>query len=102
MQEHMHTGIVYENALNYDMPDCAVAWTHCEDERACKVFIQEQLASMGISVGDFTKAMLKISTMAKELSTAAEMAGELECLHKLSQVDELILKYVTTSQSLYV
>ena len=102
MQEHMHTGIVYENALNYDLPDCAVAWTYCEDERACKLFIQEQLASMGISVGDFTKAMLKISTMAKELSTAAEMAGELECLHKLSQVDELILKYVTTSQSLYV
>lgn len=101
-QEEMCTGIVYEEALTFDMPDCAIQWTYCEDERACKVFIQEHLASIGISIGDFTKAVLKISTVAKELAAAAELAGELECLYKLSLVDGLLLKYVSTSQSLYV
>jgi len=31
-----------------------------------------------------------------------ESCNEIECLHKLSQIDGKILKYVTTAQSLYV
>jgi hypothetical protein len=31
-----------------------------------------------------------------------EIIGEIELLHKLSQIEGLVLKYVTTSQSLYV
>jgi hypothetical protein len=68
----------------------------------CKIFIQNNVADKGISVGDFTKALLKISTIARELSVVAESSNKLECLHKLTQVDSKILKYVTTAQSLYV
>jgi len=53
-------------------------------------------------VGDFVKAILKISTIAKELSNVAEEYGKIELLNKLSKLDGLILKYVTMSQSLYV
>ena len=100
--ETIRTGINYEDLMNFDMTDFAMDWTKCLDEYMCKEFIQTCLADKGISVGDFTKAMLKISTMAKELSAVAEMAGEIECLHKLSLVDGLVLKYVTTAQSLYI
>ena len=55
-----------------------------------------------ISIGDFNKALLKIVTMAKELSNVCEEMGQIELLHKLGQIEPMILKYVTTSQSLYL
>ena len=67
-----------------------------------KRFIQNDVAGFGISVGDFTKALLKISTIARELSIVADLACETAFQHKMSQVDCKILKYVTTAQSLYV
>jgi hypothetical protein len=57
---------------------------------------------LGVSAGDFTKAMLKISTVVKELSGIAEAHAKVDCLHKLSLIDARILKFVATSQSLYV
>jgi hypothetical protein len=32
----------------------------------------------------------------------AETIGQIEFMHKLNQIEGLVLKYVTTSQSLYV
>jgi hypothetical protein len=101
--EHgLNTGIDYKTALNYDIPDFAMEWIACADEEQCKWFIQTRLSEKGISIGDFVKAVIKISTIAKELSTIAEQTGNVELLHKLTQIDGKILKYVTTSQSLYV
>ena len=100
--EGIHSGIDYYDALNFDMPDLSVEWANCNDEFQCKLFIQTISRDRGISVGDFTKAMLKISTVAREVGAVAEMFGEIALLHKLKQIDTLILKYITTSQSLYV
>ena len=98
----IYTGIQYEEAVSYDMPDLAIQWCKCDTEMECKIFIQNNVADKGISVGDFTKALLKISTIARELSVVAESSSNLDCLHKLSHIDSKILKYVTTAQSLYV
>jgi superfamily II RNA helicase len=98
----VYTGIQYTDAVSYDMPDLATGWCKCETELECKIYIQNNVAEKGISVGDFTKALLKVSTIARELSVVAESFGQVECLHKLSHVDSKILKYVTTAQSLYV
>jgi hypothetical protein len=102
VQHQLRTGIEYENALNFDMTDLTMEWCALEDEVSCKGFIQTQVAEKGISVGDFTKAILKISTITRELSAIAETSGQTEFVFKLSQVDGLILKYITTAQSLYV
>jgi hypothetical protein len=97
------TGIQYDEALNYDMPDLAMQWTQCSTEMECKGFVQALNYERGISVGDFTKAMLKISTISKEWINLLDGDAEhVDCLHKLCQVDGLILKYITTAQSLYV
>jgi hypothetical protein len=102
-ERDLRTGIQYEDALNFDMCDLAISWTECTEELSCKQFIQHVLiAEYGISIGDFTKAMLKVSTIAKECSLIAEAEGQVEWLYKLSQVDSCILKYVTTCQSLYL
>lgn len=98
----MKTGIDYRGALNYDMPDIMLEWLKCETEEECKWFIQTRLLEKGISIGDFVKAVMKTSVIAKELSSVAEKIGNVELLHKLSLIDGKILKYVTTSQSLYI
>lgn len=98
----LRTGINYENAIVYDISDETMAWCSCENEEQCKLFIQTQLFDKEISVGDFTKSILKISIIAKEMMNVCEMIGHIELLHKLSQIDMMILKYITVNQSLYV
>ena len=98
----IHTGIIYEDALMFDIIDDSIEWCDCSNEMECKIFIQTKIADKGISVGDFTKAMLKIATIVKEITGICEETQHLDLLHKLNQIEPMILKYITTSQSLYV
>lgn len=98
----LQTGLEYEDALQYDIIDLVMQWCDCINESECKLFIQEKLKDKEISTGDFTKAMLKISAISKELMSIAETNGEIEFLAKLAQIDGLILKYIAANQSLYV
>ena len=98
----IHTGIIYEDALMFDIIDDSIEWCDCSNEIECKIFIQTKIADKGISVGDFTKAMLKIATIVKEITGICEETQHLDLLHKLNQIEPMILKYITTSQSLYV
>ena len=102
IDRHMETGIDYQNSLNFDITDFVLQWIDCTTEQECKYFIQQVISEKGISVGDYSKAMMKIGAVAKEWANVCEIMGNVELLHKLSHVDEKILKYVTTSQSLYV
>jgi len=98
--EQSHQVCVKESGLDgfcYDLLDFMYDWCDCRDEFECKVLIME-MDSRGISVGDFTKAVLKISTIAREFSETTCV----ELKHKLSEIDGLILKYVATNQSLYL
>lgn len=87
-----------DNGLNnfcYDLLEIMPLWCECVDENQCK----QLLSQIPISIGDFTKAILKISTICREVMSAIDIT----CLkHSLSQVDGLILKYVATNQSLYL
>lgn len=100
----LFTGIDYDNLCVYDLIVEMPGWVACDTEVACKYFIQTVIMERGISIGDFTKAILKISVITKEFIGVCEMVGDLgvELLHKLKSVDSMILKYVATSQSLYV
>lgn len=90
--------------LRYDMVDELMAWaTECHSEQECKWFLQTRvIGEKGVSTGDMTKACMKLSTIAKELCAAAELAGWVDTQHTLSQIDGMILKYIATTQSLYV
>jgi hypothetical protein len=97
-----HTGIQYEDALIFDMIEFSIKWCNCQSETDCKYFIQTDLADKEISIGDFTKAMLKIVTISREWAKVCEQIGQISALHKLTQIEGMVLKYVTTCQSLYV
>jgi hypothetical protein len=101
----IRTGIRYDEAFSVNIVEEAMAWCDCDSEEACKLFINEKLNVKGISLGDFTKAILKIATAAKELRGLYELEWcntQTEWLHKLSQIEEMVLKYIATNQSLYV
>lgn len=99
---NIYSGFQYFEALMYDMPDLVNGWCYCNNEQQCKYYLQNNVAEKQISAGDFTKALLKISTIAKELAVVAEKMTQMDCLHKLTNVDSKILKYITTAQSLYI
>jgi len=99
----INTGFKYQHAIIYDLLDEMLQWVECNDETSCKHFIQQTLQhEKQISVGDFVKAILKISAISKEWMAICEYEGKIGLMHKLQQIDGLILKYVCTSQSLYV
>tara|TARA_B100000424_G_scaffold136136_1_gene103276 strand:- start:2731 stop:5235 length:2505 start_codon:yes stop_codon:yes gene_type:complete len=99
---YLQTGINYEEAMMYDMIDLSMKWCLCDNELSCRKFIEHEVKEMNISIGDFTKAMLKIVTISKEWINVFEQLGYVEAQHKFSLIEPMILKYVTTSQSLYV
>lgn len=99
----LSTGINYVSPINYDLLDEMSLWVDYKDEISCKQFIQEKIIlEKGLSVGDFVKAILKISAIAKEWMSICEFEGYMSLMNKLQHVDEMILKYVCTSQSLYI
>ena len=55
-----------------------------------------------IFTGEFIKAILKINNMVNELKNITEYTGNVELLHKLTQIPELTLKFIATNQSLYI
>ena len=99
---NIYSGFQYFEALMYDMPDLVNGWCYCNNEQQCKYYLQNNVAEKQISAGDFTKALLKISTIVKELAVVAEKMTQIDCLQKLTNVDSKILKYITTAQSLYI
>jgi len=98
----VNTGINYTDPLIYDMVEFSMQWCECTTESECKSFIQNDVYNKSISIGDFTKAMLKIVTISKEFMNVCEQLNMVELQHKLSQIEGMVLKYITTSQSLYV
>jgi hypothetical protein len=101
-ENDLRTGIKYDDELIFDMIEFSMKWCVCNNEIDCKYFIQNNVADKSISIGDFTKAMLKIVTITKEMMNVCEIIGQMDLMYKLSKIEGLVLKYVTTSQSLYV
>jgi hypothetical protein len=106
LEQHadLNTGIAYHGVVQTVLVLPMMEWSNLTTELECKKFVQMRLADLCISLGDFSKSVLKISAVAKELIAMCEVRGEsaLEFQSKLSYIDKHILKYVIMNQSLYV
>ena len=98
----MNTGINYDDVIQFDLIYYVIEWCKLETEDECKFFVQNTIQEKDISLGDFLKSILKISAIGKDIGNMCEKIGNLELLHKLSKIDDLILKYIIINQSLYV
>jgi superfamily II RNA helicase len=96
----LNTGADY--TINYDIVNYVVQWCHCETEAECKFVIQIIKEEKDISLGDFVKAILKINNICREIESIAEENGNIKLLKMISGISKLIIKYVASSESLYV
>tara|TARA_B110000967_G_C18844005_1_gene540941 strand:- start:50 stop:1660 length:1611 start_codon:yes stop_codon:yes gene_type:complete len=94
---NVNSGYDYDN-MKYDLIECSMKWCNCSNEIECKEIIQE----IPISIGEFNKALLKIVNIVRECINVFEILNKVDILHKFKQIEPMILKYVTTNQSLYV
>ena len=95
----LYTGESYD--FIYDIQNAVIRWCEAEDEKDCKLIIQE-LKEKDIFLGDFVKSLLKINNIASEMEKCCETIGHMELLEKVKQIPALTLKYVVTNQSLYI
>jgi len=96
------SGINYDDMISYNIASSILNWCNCASEFDCKLLIETQLYERDISIGEFTKAVMKISAIVNELIKMCESTNNIELLYKLSGVDNMILKFITINQSLYV
>jgi hypothetical protein len=77
-------------------------WCYCNDKNDCKLVLQKIKEEKQIFLGDFVKALLKIHNICIEMENIAVIFQNISLLNKLQKIPSLILKFVVTSQSLYI
>ena len=98
----VYSGYDYDNLISYNIVNIISQWCNCNSEIDCKILIENELIQREISIGEFTKAVMKISAITNELINICEIINSIDLLHKLSQVDAIILKFIIINQSLYI
>ena len=96
----LDSGATYD--ANYDVLPYVMRWCEATDEEECKMVIQDLKHDKEVFLGEFLKALLKVNTIAQEFERICELTQNLELLAVLRQIPKLTLKYVVTSQSLYI
>jgi len=92
--------LVDYNPIQYDLLYYMHRWYHEEEKEYCLEIIEEARKN-GISLGEWIKAILKVTKMSKEIYKAAVLAEQYELALKLKEIPEKILKSVCINQSLY-
>lgn len=94
------TGANYDIA--YDLLPFVIRWCDSTDECECKHIIQEVKKYTGCFIGEFVKALLKVNAIAQEFERVCDIDNNMVLLEKLRAIPKLTLKYIATSQSLYL
>jgi len=97
-------GLENTDSLHYtfELVNPILNWCESNIEHTCKEIIATCECNHEIFAGEFIKSILKINNLANELKNVAEYLGNVEFLHKLTQIPDLTLKFIATNQSLYI
>jgi superfamily II RNA helicase len=96
----LNTGTDY--FFHYDLLNYIEEWINCNNINNCKILLNKLEIEKEIFLGEFVKALLKITNICNELENVAELIGNIEFLSKLKEIPNLLLKFVVTNQSLYI
>ena len=97
---YLITGSNYD--ICYDLLPYVLLWCESKDEGTCKEIIQQVKTETGLFIGEFVKALLKINAVAIEFERVCEATGNMQLLEKIRKIPQMTLKYIATSQSLYL
>ncbi len=97
-----NTGIDY-NERTPELPELVEEWILSENEIECKRFLKEKINDeYKIMTGEFVKTLLKLCAMNKEIIKMSLSLSYIDLANKLQNIENKILKYVITPQSLYL
>ena len=99
-EAQINTGVDY--FIHYDLLEYMESWCNAESVKECKYMLQQLELDKGIFLGEFVKAILKINNIAGEMEKVCESIGNMELLSRLREISGLTLKFVATTQSLYI
>lgn len=88
--------------LNYDIMNTMIEWCNATTEIECKKIIQNLQINKEVFLGEFVKSLIKITNIIREIKQVAAISCNVELENKLEKCNEKILKYIITTQSLYV
>ena len=73
-----------EYDIKYELISFILYWCSTDDEEQCKLILQ-RARSEGISIGEFTKAILKINNVASEFEKVCMIQGNIALLEKIKK-----------------
>ena len=79
-------------------------WSQHNDatnEQECNNVL-ERVKEKGIFVGEFVKALLKINNIASEIEKVCNITNNMELLKNIVDIPKLTMKYIVSTQSLYL
>jgi len=89
--------------LQYVMYDYIHKWMeNCNDEKSCLQFISDFKTQTNLFVGDFVKCCLKLIHISNEITSICEFVNDYECLDKIKEGKQKLLKFIMTNESLYL
>jgi superfamily II RNA helicase len=100
VEANINSGTEYD--MTYDLLGYIEQWCDCNSEGECRLFLQKLDSEKQIFLGEFTKAVMKILNVTREMEKVAELIGRVDFLKTLREIPGLIAKFVATNQSLYI
>jgi len=98
---HYRLDVVDEYELNYDIVEDIIDWCKSKNESECCEVIG-RIKEKGIFVGEFVKAILKINNIANEIEKVCNLTNNVELMKKISEISAMTMKYIVSTQSLYL
>ena len=86
----------------YDIQQAVINWCYAEREEECRNIISDIKKTSNIFMGEFIKALLKINNVASEFERVGEIYQRLDLVEKMKSIPKQTLKFVATSDSLYL
>ena len=100
IQQQLNTGL--EFTYHFDLLPYIDEWLDATNDSTCSMIIKKMEHTKDIFLGEFVKSMIKVNTIALEMEKVAEQHQKMDLLIKLREIPDHILKYVVTTQSLYI
>lgn len=91
----------YLYRIHYNLCDFMVDWWNATDANECYKEI-EKMQYYDMSLGKIIKAILKLNNIVDELEKASLIQGNMELIEKLKEIPKNTLKFIATTQSLYL
>jgi hypothetical protein len=102
LKEGIHMEIENKEAMHYELLEGIKMWYASETTKETTETLEELEREKGISAGEFSKAMMKIIAMTKELTKVYELSSNESMKKKLIEIEKNVSKSLIRNETLYM